>query len=97
MFTLNPFNSRSQNAKVTNWRILQLRGLKAAINHLIHPKVAGFMVREIDVEIDQAKKIYADYLRVQFSTRAHAECKLKDPDAMCKDCVCWKQTRANCS
>lgn len=26
-----------------------------------------------------------------------SDCDSKDPDRMCPDCKCWKQTRANCS
>lgn len=98
MHKINPFNSRSYNSKVTNWRILQLRGLKQTLSRLLSDyETLDAALNAIDVEIEQTKKAYADYVKAQFGTRLDSECALKDADAMCKNCMCWKQTRANCS
>lgn len=75
MHTLNPFNSRSYNAKVTNWRVLQLRGLKAALKHLLPTDAhAHLNEQKIDEEIEVVKKTYSDYLRVQFGEVHGATC-----------------------
>jgi hypothetical protein len=67
MHTLNPFESRSYNSKVTNWRILRLKGLKQTLAYLLAgDKNIETILRSADREIEDTKKAYADYLRVQF-------------------------------
>ena len=59
---------------------------------------------KVSVLEEKIKRLEAqkdDYLfeigRALVGKKVYVECKSSDPDAMCVDCDCWKQTRSICS
>lgn len=102
MHTINTFYSRSYNSKVTNWRILELKGLHQRLSHLL----AGYEVLDaalnaVEEEIEVTKKAYADYLYTQFGVGAEPLKKLKAKVWLGDvDEPAWKrllETRGGCS
>lgn len=70
MHTLNPFDSRSHNSKVTNFRIRRLKGVLHNVKHLLQgPDYSELRILAdtcITQEIERTKRAYADYVRNQF-------------------------------